>query len=180
MRRALACAALLAAACGGEKTAPQTVLQRSFNAQDSGFVVAPLPKWGYPTQVVLTDFGSMCSLMSNIHVAPNGGLLMVTLGHLDGSGNATQAIVPGDYPQEADSRTPDALRSDTIFEWHGPACEETGQANGVSGKVTVTAASGTSISGTYDVTFDSGDHLSGSFDAAACPGINLNVSPTCP
>ncbi len=181
MRRALACAALLAAACGGsQKTGPVSgaVLQKSFTGQDSGFVVAGSPKWGYPTQIVITDFVSMCSLMSANHIAPNGGLLMVTLGNLDGSSNPTQPIVQGEYPQAGPA--PNTLRSETIFEWHGPTCAETGQANAVSGNVTVTAVSGASISGTLDVTFDSGDRLSGSFEAAACPGINLNVSATCP
>ena len=192
MRR-LVLSMLLAAACGsdnskttGSGTVTGTVAGKSFGAKDAAFVSQNLSGFafsGTSTAVLLTDFVNVCSLETAKKTPPNGQNLFLALAALDNTGTAHPPTATGDYlvlSSVSDSTTPNSLRSDVYYELDGPDCQKSNGYVGTSGKVTVTSISSTQIKGTFDLSLKSGDHLTGSFDSKSCPGMDFNVTPSCP
>jgi hypothetical protein len=181
-----------------------TVAGRLFLAQDAVFNTGSWKGFdfsGVTTAVQLSDFPGQCALDTSRKQPPGTQTLTLVLAENDASGIASPVSAPGEFPIAAssvDALAHGARRADAFYDLGGSgasgslACFKAafqGAAHGV-GRVTVTAASADRVEGTFDVTLAGGDRLTGAFAAprcgttcvpgAACTGLDLNVSPTCP
>jgi hypothetical protein len=120
--------------------------------------------------VEIANVGSLCALAQRRANSPSVGSL-----HLGVGGPGTQ-IAPGSYALGGSGN--DGTFGSAFFWLEDAHCNAALNEVGMSGTITISAASASSLSGSFDIVFyrtsatgavgGSGDHVTGSFDAAVC------------
>jgi hypothetical protein len=116
--------------------------------------------------IVIASIASLCDHAQRYTDSPSISFLAFSIG-----GPGTQ-IVPGSYMLNGGN---DAMFGSALFGREDASCNSTLSEVGMSGTITITAASATSLTGSFDAEFyrtgstaTSADHVTGTFDAAVC------------
>jgi hypothetical protein len=119
--------------------------------------------------IVIASIASLCDRARDYTDSPSISFLEFNIG---GPG---MQIVPGRYMLNGGN---DAMFGSALFGREDASCNPTLSEVGMSGTITITAASATSLTGSFDAEFyraastgttaDSADHVTGNFAAAVC------------